>query len=95
MQKITPFLWYDGNAEEAVNLYTSLFPDSKITSVARNPKGAPGPEGAVLVMGFELFGQRRAGLADGRTALIIVNTGHGSVQSLEIGMDVGEFRLCQ
>jgi predicted 3-demethylubiquinone-9 3-methyltransferase (glyoxalase superfamily) len=56
MQKITPMLWFDGNAEEAVNLYTSLFPNSRITSVARNPKGAPGPEGAVLTMGFELFG---------------------------------------
>ncbi len=58
MQKITPFLWFDSNAEEAVNLYTSLFPNSKIISVARNPKGAPGPEGGVLVMEFELFGQR-------------------------------------
>lgn len=58
MQKITPFLWFDNNAEEAVNLYTSLFPNSKIISVARNPKGAPGPEGAVLVIEFELFGQK-------------------------------------
>jgi predicted 3-demethylubiquinone-9 3-methyltransferase (glyoxalase superfamily) len=65
MQKITPFLWFDGNAEEAVNLYTSLFPNSKITSVARNPKGAPGPEGAVLTMGFELFGQKFAALNGG------------------------------
>jgi len=65
MQKITPFLWFDGNAEEAVNLYTSLFKDSKITSIARNPKGAPGPEGEVLTMGFELFGQKFAALNGG------------------------------
>jgi predicted 3-demethylubiquinone-9 3-methyltransferase (glyoxalase superfamily) len=65
MQKITPFLWFDGNAEEAINLYTSLFPNSKINSIARNPKGAPGPEGAVLTIGFELFGQTFAALNGG------------------------------
>jgi predicted 3-demethylubiquinone-9 3-methyltransferase (glyoxalase superfamily) len=65
MQKISPFLWFDGNAEEAVNLYTSLFPNSKINSVVRNPKGAPGPEGAVLTIGFELFGQKFAALNGG------------------------------
>jgi predicted 3-demethylubiquinone-9 3-methyltransferase (glyoxalase superfamily) len=65
MQKITPFLWFDGNAEEAAKLYTSLFPGSKITAIARNPKGAPGPEGAVLTVGFELFGQKFAALNGG------------------------------
>lgn len=65
MQKISPFLWFDNNAEEAVNLYTSLFSDSKITAVARNPKGAPGPEGAVLTIGFELFGQKFTALNGG------------------------------
>lgn len=65
MQKISPFLWFNDNAEEAANLYTSLFPDSKITSIARNPKGAPGPEGAVLTVGFELMGQQFAALNGG------------------------------
>lgn len=66
MQKITPFLWFDGNAEEAVNFYTSVFKDSKITSVARTPKGVPaGPEGGVMVMTFELNGQEFTALNGG------------------------------
>jgi predicted 3-demethylubiquinone-9 3-methyltransferase (glyoxalase superfamily) len=65
MQKISPFLWFNDNAEEAANLYTSLFPDSKITAIARNPKGAPGPEGAVLTVGFELMGQKFTALNGG------------------------------
>ncbi len=55
-QKITPFLWYDGQAEEAANLYVSLFKNSKILNVVHSPKGAPGPEGAVMVVAFELDG---------------------------------------
>jgi predicted 3-demethylubiquinone-9 3-methyltransferase (glyoxalase superfamily) len=51
-QKITPFIWYDGVAEEAANLYTSLFPDSKIASVM------PGPGGKAMVVDFEIAGQR-------------------------------------
>ena len=56
MPKITPFLWYDTQAEEAANLYVSLFPNSKILNVVRTPKGGPGAEGAVLVVAFELDG---------------------------------------
>jgi predicted 3-demethylubiquinone-9 3-methyltransferase (glyoxalase superfamily) len=56
-QKITPFLWFDSNAEEAVDLYVSLFDNSRITSVLRYGKGDPGPEGAVMFIGFELAGQ--------------------------------------
>jgi predicted 3-demethylubiquinone-9 3-methyltransferase (glyoxalase superfamily) len=62
MQKITPFLWFSNNAEEAVNLYTSLFPNSKITSVARYGDAGPGPKGDVMTIGFELFGQPFAAL---------------------------------
>lgn len=51
MQKITTFLWYDGKAEEAANLYTSLFKDSKIVSIM------PGPNSTVLGVNFELAGQ--------------------------------------
>src|SRR5882757_1225242 len=57
MQKITTFLWFDNNAEEAMNFYISLFKDSKILSVTRNGEGRPGPKGSVLVGTFQLEGQ--------------------------------------
>lgn len=56
-QKITTFLWFDGNAEEAIELYTSTFPGSRVTHVARWGKGAPAPEGSVMSISFELAGQ--------------------------------------
>jgi predicted 3-demethylubiquinone-9 3-methyltransferase (glyoxalase superfamily) len=57
MQKITPFLWYDNQAEEAANFYTSIFKNSRITSVTHNREGWPGPAGSVLTVDFELEGQ--------------------------------------
>jgi len=57
MQKITPFMWFNDNAEEAVNFYTSIFKNSKIESVSRNGEGSPGPAGQVMSMNFKLFGQ--------------------------------------
>jgi len=57
MQKITPFLWYDNNAEEAVNLYLSVFKNSKITKVARYGDAGPGPKGSVMTIAFQLEGQ--------------------------------------
>jgi predicted 3-demethylubiquinone-9 3-methyltransferase (glyoxalase superfamily) len=57
MQKITPFLWFDDNAEEAVNFYVSVFKNSKIGKVARYGKAGPGPEGTVMTIAFELAGQ--------------------------------------
>ncbi len=61
-QKITPFLWFDKNAEEAMNFYTSIFKDSKIVSIKRYPSGITegpmkGMDGKVLTAVFELFGQ--------------------------------------
>src|SRR5215475_594994 len=56
MQKIIPFLWFDGNAEEAMNFYTSVFKDSKIVSVRRYPDSGPGPRG-VLGGSFQIHGQ--------------------------------------
>jgi predicted 3-demethylubiquinone-9 3-methyltransferase (glyoxalase superfamily) len=56
-QKITPFLWFDGNAEEAVNYYLSVFPDAKLGEVSRYGEGMPMPAGTVLVANFTLFGQ--------------------------------------
>jgi predicted 3-demethylubiquinone-9 3-methyltransferase (glyoxalase superfamily) len=57
MQRISPFIWFDSNAEQAMNFYLSIFKDSKVSRVAYNPKGAPGPEGALLVATIQLEGQ--------------------------------------
>lgn len=57
MQKITPFLWFDGNAEDAVNFYCSVFKDAKAGEMVRWGKTGPGPEGSVLTASVELFGQ--------------------------------------
>jgi predicted 3-demethylubiquinone-9 3-methyltransferase (glyoxalase superfamily) len=65
MQKITPFLWFDGQAEEAANFYVSLFKNSKLGSIARYPEGAPGLAGKVLTVEFELEGLNFVGLNGG------------------------------
>ena len=57
MQKITPFLWFDTQAEEAVKLYTSLFKHSSIGKISRYPPGLPGQEGKVMTVEFKLDGQ--------------------------------------
>ncbi len=69
MQKITPFLWFDNQAEEAVNFYTSIFHNSKIVSITRYGKeGAEAsgrPEGTVMTMDFQLAGQEFVALNGG------------------------------
>ncbi|HYJ16144.1 MAG TPA: VOC family protein [Candidatus Limnocylindria bacterium] len=57
MQKITPCLWFDNNAEEAVNHYLSIFKNSKINKVLRCGDAGPGPKGSVLTIAFQLEGQ--------------------------------------
>jgi predicted 3-demethylubiquinone-9 3-methyltransferase (glyoxalase superfamily) len=57
MQKITPFLWFDANAEEAVAFYTSIFPNSSVQKIDRYGKDSPGIEGAVMTIAFSLNGQ--------------------------------------
>ena len=57
MRKITPFLWFDGKAEEAANFYTSIFKNSKITSVMRYGEAGPGPKGTAMSATFQLDGQ--------------------------------------
>ena len=57
MQKITPFLWFDANAEEATNFYTSIFKNSEIVSVSRYGEGSPGQPGTVMTTTFILDGQ--------------------------------------
>jgi predicted 3-demethylubiquinone-9 3-methyltransferase (glyoxalase superfamily) len=64
-QKITPFLWFDDKAEEAVNLYTSLFKNSEIGSITRYGAEGPGPEGTVMTMTFRLDGQEFMALNGG------------------------------
>ena len=58
MQKITPFLWFDHQAEEAANFYVSVFSGSRILNVARYGDAGPGPKGSVMTIEFELAGQR-------------------------------------
>ena len=57
MQKITPFLWFDGRAEEAMNFYTSIFRNAKVGNVTRYGDAGPGPKGTVMSATFELEGQ--------------------------------------
>jgi len=57
MKRITPCLWFDGNAEEAANLYVSIFKNAKITEISRYGDAGPLPKGTVLTVAFELDGQ--------------------------------------
>jgi len=65
MQKITPFLWFDNQAEEAMNFYVSIFKNSKILSVNRYGEGAPAPKDTVMTANFELDGQAFTALNGG------------------------------
>ena len=64
-QKITPFLWFNSEAEEAANFYVSLFKDSKILSVSRYGDAGPGPKGSAMVVEFELAGLKFQALNGG------------------------------
>src|SRR5215211_6271900 len=65
MQKITPMLWFDDQAEEAAQLYTSIFDNSKILNVSRYGEAGPGEAGSVMTVEFELEGQKFVGLNGG------------------------------
>jgi len=65
MLKITPFLWFDGKAEEAANHYVSIFPNSRILSVLRTGDAGPGPKGSVLTVAFSLDGNEVTALNGG------------------------------
>ena len=65
MPKITPFLWFDNQAEEAVNLYTSIFKNSKIKEVSRYGEAGPGPAGQVMTVNFQIEGQEFIALNGG------------------------------
>lgn len=57
MQKITPFLWFNDNAEEAMNYYLSIFKDAKLLNASRYGEGGPGPAGKLMVATFSIEGQ--------------------------------------
>jgi predicted 3-demethylubiquinone-9 3-methyltransferase (glyoxalase superfamily) len=65
MQKITPFLWFDNNLEEAMDFYTSVFKNASTSMVTRYGKDGPGPEGSVMTAMFHLDGQDFMGLNGG------------------------------
>ena len=65
MQNITPFLWFDGHAEEAAHFYTSIFPNSKISGVTHYSEVGPGPTGSVMTVSFELNGEAFVALNGG------------------------------
>ncbi len=65
MQKITPFLWFDNNAEQAAEFYVSIFKNSKILNVSRYGDAGPGPKGSVMVVNFQLAGQEFTALNGG------------------------------
>lgn len=65
MQKITPFLWFDGKAEEAAKFYTSIFKNSKMGTVNRYGDNGPGPKGTVMIATFQIDGQQFIALNGG------------------------------
>ncbi len=65
MNKITPFLWFDDQAEEAAHFYTSVFPNSRLLSISRLGDDVPGPKGKVMIATFELNGQQFMALNGG------------------------------
>lgn len=65
IKSITPFLWFDSQAEDAANFYVTCFPDSKILRVSRYGDAGPGPKGSVMVLDFQLAGQRITALNGG------------------------------
>ena len=65
MQKITPFLWFDGQSEEAMHHYVAIFRNSRVVDVTRYGDAGPGPKGSVMSASFEIEGQRFTALNGG------------------------------
>src|SRR6266446_1555274 len=89
VQKITPFLWFDNNAEEAANFYVSVFKNSKIVSVARYGDAGPGPKGTVMTVAFQLGGQEFVALNGG--PLFKFNEAISFVVNCETQKEIDEF----
>jgi predicted 3-demethylubiquinone-9 3-methyltransferase (glyoxalase superfamily) len=100
--KITPFLWYDSNAEDAAKLYVSLFGNSRITHVSRYSDSGPGPKGSAMVVGFELEGQRFTALNGGPTykldeafSLLVECTEQADIDRLWTALgESGSYNVC-
>ena len=102
VKSITPFLWFDSNAEEAAQFYVSLFPNSRITHPSRYGEAGPGPKGSVMVVGFELLGQRFTALNGGPAqklteafSLLVDCTGQEEIDRLWNALgEGGSYNVC-
>jgi predicted 3-demethylubiquinone-9 3-methyltransferase (glyoxalase superfamily) len=102
IQRITPFLWYDTQAEDAAKLYVSIFPNSRITHVSRYGDAGPGPKGSAMVVGFELEGQLFTALNGGPTyklseafSLLVECTEQADIDRLWSALgDGGKYNVC-
>ena len=102
IQRITPFLWYDTQAEDAAKLYVSIFANSRITHVSRYGDAGPGPKGSVMVVGFELEGQRFTALNGGPVyrlseafSLLVECTEQADIDRLWTALgDGGSYNVC-
>lgn len=103
MPAITPWLWFDGQAEEAAELYVSVFPHSKITDRTRFGAGLPQPEGSVMTVSFVLDGREFVGLNGGPqfpfTEAVSFQIACGSQQEVDdywtkLTADGGEESMC-
>jgi len=94
MQKITPFLWFDHQAEEAMNFYITIFKNSKVLNVNRYPEGAPQPAGMVMTASFQINGQEFIALNGG--PVFKFNPAISFVVSCETQAEVDEYwaKLC-
>lgn len=86
MSAIVPFLWFGSDAEEAVNSYVALFPNSRITNISRYSEAGPGQPGTVMTMEFELCGQRCMAL-NGMDAPAAENAFHRGAIALYVDCD--------
>jgi predicted 3-demethylubiquinone-9 3-methyltransferase (glyoxalase superfamily) len=102
IQKITPFLWYESQAEDAANLYVSVFGNSRITHVSRYGDAGPGPKGTAMVVGFELEGLRFTALNGGPAhklteafSLLVNCTDQAEIDRLWAALgDGGSYNVC-
>jgi predicted 3-demethylubiquinone-9 3-methyltransferase (glyoxalase superfamily) len=99
---ITPFLWYERDAEKAANFYVSLFDSSRVTHLSRYGESGPGPKGSVMVVGFELEGRPFTALNGGAAyklsgafSLLISCTGQPDIDRLwEALGEGGSYHVC-
>jgi predicted 3-demethylubiquinone-9 3-methyltransferase (glyoxalase superfamily) len=102
IQSITPFLWFDTQAEDAAKYYVSVFANSRITHLSRYGDAGPGPKGSVMVVGFELQGQRFTALNGGPNfrlteafSLLVDCTEQADVDRLWSALgDGGSYNVC-